>query len=447
VEAVAFLRKSKLPENVLREIWKLSDLGRDGALDVVEFCIAMHLVIKVKNNIPLPAVLPAVLLPPAAEAEEKAKRDNEEVRQRVEKEAEAAKRAVVEQQQKEQQAKEQQAKEHALKEQQTKEQQAKDQQAKDQQAKDLQAKELHAKESQAKDQQAKDQQAKDQQAKDKQQKEQQLKEQQEKEKQQREQQQQKEKEQREQQQKEREQEQKRKEEQDEGEAKAADNDQKEGDAKAEAPGEPKVNKFKKPTGGDDGAAAPPGRREPAETKRPARSPAPRTRSPAARGGAKPGEPTTGWDNNVKVDPPEVPEKSVSKMPRIPAAQVTGGWLEASVQTKTPAIRKWIEELLNETIPPGLTLVDALKSGVRLCKVLNVIEPNSVMDISVQQFLRRENIIAFLDTLQKKGFKRNQLFVLEDLFENKDFDAVLQTLIYVDAWAGASGFDGPRLTMS
>ena len=35
--------KSKLPNNVLGKIWKLSDVDKDGMLDADEFCLAMHL--------------------------------------------------------------------------------------------------------------------------------------------------------------------------------------------------------------------------------------------------------------------------------------------------------------------------------------------------------------------------------------------------------------------
>ena len=36
--------KSKLPNNVLGKIWKLSDVDKDGLLDADEFALAMHLI-------------------------------------------------------------------------------------------------------------------------------------------------------------------------------------------------------------------------------------------------------------------------------------------------------------------------------------------------------------------------------------------------------------------
>jgi len=56
--------KSKLPNNVLGKIWKLSDVDKDGMLDADEFCLAMHLMnIKLDGN-DLPTELPPHLVPP-----------------------------------------------------------------------------------------------------------------------------------------------------------------------------------------------------------------------------------------------------------------------------------------------------------------------------------------------------------------------------------------------
>lgn len=36
--------KSKLPNNVLGKVWKLSDVDKDGLLDADEFALSMHLI-------------------------------------------------------------------------------------------------------------------------------------------------------------------------------------------------------------------------------------------------------------------------------------------------------------------------------------------------------------------------------------------------------------------
>jgi len=57
--------KSKLPNNVLGKIWKLSDVDKDGMLDADEFALAMHLMnIKLDGN-DLPGELPVHLIPPS----------------------------------------------------------------------------------------------------------------------------------------------------------------------------------------------------------------------------------------------------------------------------------------------------------------------------------------------------------------------------------------------
>lgn len=57
--------KSKLPNNVLGKIWKLSDVDKDGMLDGDEFALAMHLLnIKLDGN-DLPSELPPHLVPPS----------------------------------------------------------------------------------------------------------------------------------------------------------------------------------------------------------------------------------------------------------------------------------------------------------------------------------------------------------------------------------------------
>lgn len=61
--AKEFFEKSKLPLIELSKIWQLSDVDKDGALTIDEFCTAMHLVVLRRNNIELPDALPPSLIP------------------------------------------------------------------------------------------------------------------------------------------------------------------------------------------------------------------------------------------------------------------------------------------------------------------------------------------------------------------------------------------------
>lgn len=67
--AKAEMVKSKLPNSVLGKIWKLSDIDKDGYLDMDEFALALHLIqVKLEGH-DLPVELPDHLVPPS-------KRDN-----------------------------------------------------------------------------------------------------------------------------------------------------------------------------------------------------------------------------------------------------------------------------------------------------------------------------------------------------------------------------------
>ncbi|XP_050313423.1 EH domain-containing protein 1-like isoform X1 [Anthonomus grandis grandis] len=57
--------KSKLPNTVLKKVWNLADVDKDGMLDIEEFALAMHLInVKLDGN-DLPAELPGHLIPPS----------------------------------------------------------------------------------------------------------------------------------------------------------------------------------------------------------------------------------------------------------------------------------------------------------------------------------------------------------------------------------------------
>lgn len=59
------LIKSKLPNSILGKVWKLSDVDRDGMLDVDEFAVAMYLINLKLEGHELPAELPSHLIPPS----------------------------------------------------------------------------------------------------------------------------------------------------------------------------------------------------------------------------------------------------------------------------------------------------------------------------------------------------------------------------------------------
>ncbi|KAI5466981.1 hypothetical protein BGZ63DRAFT_13359 [Mariannaea sp. PMI_226] len=66
-EAYGFLSQSSLPEDTLAQIWDLSDTQSRGQLSRDEFAVAMYLIRQQRGGrgVPLPATLPANLMPPS----------------------------------------------------------------------------------------------------------------------------------------------------------------------------------------------------------------------------------------------------------------------------------------------------------------------------------------------------------------------------------------------
>ncbi|KAI9007931.1 hypothetical protein CLU79DRAFT_711771 [Phycomyces nitens] len=57
--------QSGLPQNVLMQIWNLSDLNNQGKLNMDEFSVGMHLIYRKINGYDVPTNLPAELIPPS----------------------------------------------------------------------------------------------------------------------------------------------------------------------------------------------------------------------------------------------------------------------------------------------------------------------------------------------------------------------------------------------
>ena len=57
--------KSGLHVTILGEVWELSDIDKDGSLDIEEFCLAMYLLSKAREGEKLPASLPQNYVPPS----------------------------------------------------------------------------------------------------------------------------------------------------------------------------------------------------------------------------------------------------------------------------------------------------------------------------------------------------------------------------------------------
>jgi hypothetical protein len=88
-------------------------------------------------------------------------------------------------------------------------------------------------------------------------------------------------------------------------------------------------------------------------------------------------------------------------------------------------QEWIEVVLGEKFPAGLSYEDSLKDGIILCKLMNKLVPGSVAKITTKggAFALRSNIELFQKAARAYGVSDNELFQTVDLFEKKNIPQV------------------------
>ncbi|KAJ9155128.1 Transgelin [Pleurostoma richardsiae] len=93
-------------------------------------------------------------------------------------------------------------------------------------------------------------------------------------------------------------------------------------------------------------------------------------------------------------------------------------------------RAWVESVLGERLPPG-DLLEALKDGVALCKLVNLAIPPPGIKFkqSSMPFVQMENISQFLRVCRAPplNLQEHDMFLTVDLYESKDPAQVLQCL--------------------
>lgn len=94
------------------------------------------------------------------------------------------------------------------------------------------------------------------------------------------------------------------------------------------------------------------------------------------------------------------------------------------------VRSWIEAVLGERLPAG-DLLDALKDGTVLCRLVNLAVPNPGVKFkrSPMPFIQMENISHFLRACERPPLNMpdHDRFLTVDLYESKDPAQVLQCL--------------------
>merc|ERR1712203_1057221 len=88
----------------------------------------------------------------------------------------------------------------------------------------------------------------------------------------------------------------------------------------------------------------------------------------------------------------------------------------------------------------------LKDGAVLCQLINAISPGSVKKINTMKapFKQRENIEMYLKACAAYGLKEQDLFQVNDLYENKNLYMVVDNLYNLGGMTQKNGWDGPVL---
>lgn len=113
--------------------------------------------------------------------------------------------------------------------------------------------------------------------------------------------------------------------------------------------------------------------------------------------------------------------------------------------KQAQAQAWVEAVTGIQFEAGFQ--ESLKDGVKLCKLLNTIKPDSVPKINETKmaFKQRENIVNYLEGCKKLGMRETDCFVTQDLFEGDNLIAVIDQLFTLGAWSRkVDGFAGPYI---
>jgi len=107
---------------------------------------------------------------------------------------------------------------------------------------------------------------------------------------------------------------------------------------------------------------------------------------------------------------------------------------------------WICAMIDETPPsPGHDNVQLwLKDGVKLCNLMNVIQPGVIKKVNTSKmaFKQMENISKFLEAIENYGVLRQDKFQTVDLFEGQNLMQVYFCLIQLSSKSLSKGFTGP-----
>merc|ERR1711920_873298 len=131
------------------------------------------------------------------------------------------------------------------------------------------------------------------------------------------------------------------------------------------------------------------------------------------------------------------------------AKANAKWESEGKQMETEAT-EWIAAVLasaGESFECPGTLQEAIKDGVVLCQLVNIIKPGCCKKPSASPapFKQMENIGNYLKACTEKiGVPAHTSFQTVSLFEDQDMLAVLRQIHALGSSAQAIGFSGPKL---
>ncbi|CAG8433203.1 515_t:CDS:10 [Ambispora gerdemannii] len=116
--------------------------------------------------------------------------------------------------------------------------------------------------------------------------------------------------------------------------------------------------------------------------------------------------------------------------------------EEHVCSSQKEARDYIEKTLDTQLS-GDDLHKVLQDGVVLCSLMNKLEPNTIPQIERKDhpFVKMENISNFLKAARKFGLHNSDLFETVDLFEGKDMERVVATILAIARISTGSGKNG------
>jgi len=110
---------------------------------------------------------------------------------------------------------------------------------------------------------------------------------------------------------------------------------------------------------------------------------------------------------------------------------------------------WIEEVTGSKLgdmKDQIDFAEHLKDGSVLCSLINCLQPGSVKKINTLKapFKQRENIEMYLKACATYGLKEQDLFQVNDLYENKNLYMVVDNLYSLGGMAQKKSWEGPAL---